>query len=97
MNRLLFLALASVLLMLSCGGKKETAPAEETPVDTMPQTIQDTVAEDTLEQLIAQTPLEKRDGSRLLVMDPATGETAVFFGLSQLYSPWFFWYSACLR
>ena len=59
MNRLLFLALASVLLMLSCGGKKETAPAEETPVDTMPQTIQDTVAEDTLEQLIAQTPMPR--------------------------------------
>ena len=59
MNRLLFLALASVLLMLSCGGKKETAPAEETPVDTMPQVIQDTVAEDTLEQLIAQTPMPR--------------------------------------
>ena len=59
MNRLLFLALASVLLMLSCGGKKETAPAEETPVDTMPQAIQDTVAEDTLEQLIAQTPMPR--------------------------------------
>ena len=41
------------------------------------------------EELIAQTPLEKRDNSRLLVLDKATGETAHmhFYDLPKLLHP----------
>ena len=58
MNRLLFLALASVLLMISCGGKQTAAP-EETPVDTVDSVVHDTLEVDTLEQLITETPMPR--------------------------------------
>ena len=56
---MVFLTLVSVLLMLSCGEKQKKAPAEETPLDTIPQVVQDTVEQDTLEQLLAQTPMPR--------------------------------------
>lgn len=57
MKRILLVITAGVLLMFSCTGNK-TQNSEETQTDSVADTI-DTVALDTLEQLLVETPTPK--------------------------------------
>ena len=60
MKRLLFGALVLTALMFSCKGKQTGDTAEDVPQDTTDTTVvQDTVGIDTLEQLIAETPMPR--------------------------------------
>ena len=57
MNRLIIVALALAMLMFSCKGKQMDVAAEEASADTVDSTVQDDLDADTLEQLIAETPM----------------------------------------
>lgn len=57
MKRLFIVITASAMLMFSCKGR-QTAPPEETPVDT-PTVTADTTTADSLEQLITDTPMPR--------------------------------------
>ena len=59
MKRLLFGALALVVLMFSCKGKQAEGVAQDASEDTTSLAAQDTMATDTLEQLIAETPMPR--------------------------------------
>ena len=59
MKRLLFGALALSVLMFSCKGKQAEGVAQDAPQDTTHLAAQDTMATDTLEQLIAETPMPR--------------------------------------
>ena len=59
MKRLLFGALALSVLMFSCKGKHAEGVAQDAPQDTTRLAAQDTMATDTLEQLIAETPMPR--------------------------------------
>jgi hypothetical protein len=59
MKRLLFGALALSVLMFSCKGKQAEGVAQDAPQDTTRLAAQDTMATDTLEQLIAETPMPR--------------------------------------
>lgn len=61
MNKLLIAFIASVLLMLSCGGKKTGTVQTLVPKDTVsePKEEEDTVPPDTLEQMIVETPMPR--------------------------------------
>ena len=60
MKRLLFGALVLTVLMFSCKGKQTNDTAEDVPQDSTDTTVvQDTVGVDTLEQLIAETPMPR--------------------------------------
>lgn len=59
MNRLLFVALVLTVLMFSCKGKQAGGAAEDVPQDTIDTTYQDTVELDTMELLIAETPMPR--------------------------------------
>lgn len=56
MNRLSIAVVALVLLMLSCKGKRTASPVE-VPADSVASEVADTEDVDTLEQLIADTPM----------------------------------------
>ena len=59
MKRLLFGALALSVLMFSCKGKQAEGVTQDAPQDTTHLAAQDTMATDTLEQLIAETPMPR--------------------------------------
>ena len=59
MKRLLFGALALSVLMFSCKGKQTEGAAQDASQDTTRLAAQDTMATDTLEQLIAETPMPR--------------------------------------
>jgi hypothetical protein len=59
MKRLFFGALALSVLMFSCKGKQAEGVAQDAPQDTTRLAAQDTMATDTLEQLIAETPMPR--------------------------------------
>lgn len=59
MNRLIIVALALVLLMFSCKGKQMDGASEEAAADTVDSTVQEDFDADTLELLIAETPMPR--------------------------------------
>ena len=59
MNRLFFLALATALLMLSCGGKQTAGVSNDAPVDSVDSLRGNGGETDSLEQLITETPMPR--------------------------------------
>ena len=59
MNRLIIVALALILLMFSCKGKQMDGASEEAAADTVDSTVLEDFDADTLELLIAETPMPR--------------------------------------
>lgn len=59
MNRLIIVALALILLMFSCKGKQMDGASEEGAADTVDSTVLEDFDADTLELLIAETPMPR--------------------------------------